>query len=260
LHGLSLYFYPNGQIEKEIPFTQNELQGEARTFSQQGNLLSKTNYQSGLKQGKSFGYWVGTNICWEEDYQGGLLQEGIYYSTLGEIISKIQQGNGFQCLFKNGFLETMAEYRQGKAEGLIKQLSPQGKLRSSHQIKNGKKQGEELFYYEDNVFPKLSINWEGDVISGLVKTWYSDGAIESQREFSNNQKMGPALSWYQSGELMSVEEYEEDRLIKGDYFKRKQKEPVSSVVKGNGFATLFDGQGTLLRKVQYVKGKPLDPD
>jgi antitoxin component YwqK of YwqJK toxin-antitoxin module len=262
LHGTSLYFYPSGQLEKESPFVQNELQGMSRTFSTDGKLHSQTNYHLGLKTGKSIGYSSETTQAWVEEYEEGLLQEGIYLAIDGQTISQIQQGNGFQCLFNNGSVETMIEYRKGKAEGLVKQFSPQGTILSSHYIKNGKKQGEELFYYaaDEGSLPKLSISWEGDLISGLVKTWYPSGKLQSEREFSNNQKMGPALTWYQDGQLMNVEEYEEDTLVKGQYFKRKQTDPISSVTNGNGFATLFDGQGAFLRKVQYVKGKPLDPD
>jgi hypothetical protein len=57
-----------------------------------------------------------------------------------------------------------------------------------------------------------------------------------------------------------MEEYEEDRLVGGQYFKKNQKEPISVIFNGNGTATLYDEQGIFLRKIQYVKSKPVDPE
>ena len=56
------------------------------------------------------------------------------------------------------------------------------------------------------------------------------------------------------------EEYEEDHLITGKYYKPQKTEPISSIANGNGLATLFDENGGFLRKVTYFKGKPVDPE
>ena len=65
-----------------------------------------------------------------------------------------------------------------------------------------------------------------------MKTWYDNGQLQSQREYCRNQKSGTALNWYRDGSLMALEEYEEDRLVKGQYYKMNQKELVSSVLNG----------------------------
>lgn len=59
---------------------------------------------------------------------------------------------------------------------------------------------------------------------------------------------------------MLIEEYEEDVLVEGKYFKKQAKQPISSVFQGNGMATLYDEQGIFLRKIIYQKGKPIDPE
>ena len=59
---------------------------------------------------------------------------------------------------------------------------------------------------------------------------------------------------------MYMEEYEEDKIVSGHYYKKNQKEPISNISNGNGNATLYDEQGIFLRKVQYVKGKAIDPE
>ena len=59
---------------------------------------------------------------------------------------------------------------------------------------------------------------------------------------------------------MMLEEYEEDRLVKGHYYKKHHKDPISSIFNGTGVATLYDAEGIFLRKVIYSKGKAIDPE
>jgi len=253
LHGVSTYFYQNGQVEKQLRFHQHVLDGESVVFGENGKVREKTVYEKGLKK-ESWGFEANGNPLWTETYERGLLQNGQYQSPDGQTVSEVKNGCGFQVIG-----QTHTEYKQGKPEGLVKLFSVQGELVSTHHMLNNQKHGEELFYYQ-NQKPKLSISWQNDTISGLVKSWHPNGELQSQREFSQNKKTGPALFWYATGQLMAVEEYEEDLLMKGDYFKPNQKDPVSSVLHGNGWATLYDSNGTYLRKVQYIKGKLVDPE
>ncbi|MDE3045288.1 MAG: hypothetical protein KGJ02_01395 [Verrucomicrobiota bacterium] len=235
IEGKAFHYAANGQIEKELLYHENELDGESVEFFPDGSKKNRTLYQKGL------------------------LIEGEYFSPKGDPVSQIKQGAGLQPIYKGNTLERMVEFYNGYPEGMIKIFGPSGEVTALYTIKNGKKQGEEIRYFPNST-PKLSIPWEDDAISGLVKTWYPTGGLQSQREFARNKKMGAALGWYRDGSLMYLEEYEEDRLIKGQYFKKNQKEPASTVSSGNGYATLFDEEGIFLRKVQYVKGKPLDPE
>jgi len=93
-----------------------------------------------------------------------------------------------------------------------------------------------------------------------VKIWCENGQLQSQREYARNQRFGQACAWYKNTELMLVEEYEADRLVSGKYFKLHKQDPISTVVNGNGLATLYDETGAFIRRVQYIKGKPVDLD
>jgi antitoxin component YwqK of YwqJK toxin-antitoxin module len=268
LEGISIYFYPNGQIQKRSPYRQNRLEGEELEFYQDGQLFSKTAYRMGIKNGESLGFWPKNQNRWIEVYQEGLLLKGQYFSTDGSILSEVNEGFGFQSIFQDSNVSHMVEYRRGSAEGLVKKFSPNGELKTAYRIKNTLKQGEEMEYYsqrekEDGTqefLPKLSIPWENNAINGIVKTWYPNGKLRSQKEYSRNKKNGSSLAWYKDGGLMYMEEYEEDTLVSGQYYKKNQKEPISTISNGNGTATLYDEQGMLSRKVQYIKGKPIDPE
>lgn len=269
LQGHSITYFSDGQMKRETPYVNNALEGESIDYTPDGKILSKTCYRRGLKHGPSVGFWPNKENCWTEEYQDGLLLDGRYSSKQGILICEVKSGFGYQAMFKDSSLERIIEYRRGQPEGTVKVYSPNGELKSLYHIKNGRKQGEEIEYYSSQErmdgegkepLPKLSLPWESDMISGNVKTWYNDGKLQSQREISRNKKNGASIAWYRDGSLMLMEEYEEDRLMSGQYFKKSRKESVSTISNGNGTATLYDDMGGFLRKVQYVKGKPVDPE
>ncbi len=268
LEGPTHHFYPTGRIEREVPYKQNLLDGDVVEYFPDGRIKEKVFYQKGLKQGLSVGYGMEGNVCWTEEYKDDVLQNGSYFTAEGEKISSVQNGFGFQTFFDDRLSFQQIEIRRGRQEGAIKQFTEDRELKLSYQLKDGKKHGEEISYYlkseldhcPSHPAPKLSIEWHDDAIHGMVKTWYKNGSLESQKEWARNKKNGNACSWYLDGSLMLIEEYEEDQLFQGKYFKKGAQDPISSVVQGNGLATLYDEHGLFLRKVIYHKGKPVEPE
>lgn len=265
LEGPSLYYFPTGGIEKELPFVKNDLDGEATEYSLEGEVKSKTHFKKGHREGACLSFFANGQPAMIEDYTDGLLLKGTYNNPEGKQIAEVDNGGGFQATFEGNAL-TLMEFRMGKPNGLVKKYTPNGELCRSYFLKNGKKHGEEIEFYlsseldqpSDKPLPKLSVNWNDNAVHGFVRTWYNNGVRQSEREYCRNQKQGPALAWYRDGNLMLVEEYEKDQLIKGQYFKINSKEPVSTIANGNGVASLYDEAGLFLRKISYLKGKPVD--
>lgn len=263
LEGISTYFYESGEVEKEIVYHKNVLEGESKEFHKNGKERAKTLYKQGKKEGASTGYFQNGQVAWEEDYREDLLLQGAYFSQQGEMISEVVNGAGFRAIFNQntGALSMLVQIHQGFAEGGVKQYNAKGDLHSLYHIKNGRKWGEEIVYFSDDKrLPKLSVSWEDNAIHGSVKSWYPSGQMQSQRDFCRNKKSGPSLAWYRDGSLMLVEEYEDDRLVKGQYYKKNALDATSTVLNGTGTATLYDENGIFLRKVSYVKGDPVETE
>lgn len=266
LEGVSVYYFPNGQVDKEMPFTKDKLHGLSLEYWPSGALKSKTQYQRGIKEGESLGFFESGELQWVEEYSEGRLRTGSYYTPQGELVSEVTQGGGCAASFDDNSI-TLMEYRIGLPEGRVQQFSSKRELQRTFFLKNGLKQGEEIEYFSPSEVesgvaipaPKMSVTWNEQKLHGCVKTWYNNGQLQSQREYCRNLRMGPSLAWYREGSLMFYEEYEEDRLVSGQYYKIHRKEPISSITQGTGLATLFDEMGLFLRKVHYVKGKPVDP-
>lgn len=257
LEGESKYYHPNGKLWKICPYVKNVPHGTQQVFLSDGTLFMTMENKEGVKDGVTLRFWSPSVIAYEEHYEKGLLIHAKYFDRDGNLESEIADGNGFRTLFGKERLQELQEFKGGKQEGKVKFFDEKGRLVSSYSLKNGEKEGEEVNYYPSGD-PKLSMTWTSGVLNGTVKTWYENGAFESQREISKNLKNGLFTSWYRNGNLMFVEEYDNDRLVKGEYYRPGEKLPLSKIEGGKGIASLFDGDGIFSRKIIYQEGKPVE--
>lgn len=258
LEGESLYYHPNGTIWKHSLYKKNALNGLQSIYNENGILLQTTEYAAGLRDGKSIRYWALSKTAHEERYEKGLLLEAQYFSQEGNLASEIKNGNGYKAIFGKRDLLELQEFQQGRQEGLVKFFDEDGSIIRTWTICSGEKHGEEINYFPASTLPQLQLTWNAGILQGPMKTWYENGNLESQREISDNKKNGLLTAWYRNGALMLVEEYDDDKLIKGEYFRLGEKIPTSKIDKGSGIATLFNSDGNFSRKVYYQDGKPIE--
>lgn len=261
LEGISLYYHLNGNVWKSVPYSQNKVHGIVEIFLSDGSLLQTHCYCNGQREGKSIRYWKPDQIAAEEDYCEGLLCTGRYYNINGDCIAQIDEGNGIRAAFGKDAIVELQEFQCGCLEGVVKQLDRCGRVSCLYHVKNNCKHGEEIYFYEasrlqQNLLPKLSVMWFEGKIQGTVKTWYDNGTQESQREISNNKKSGHSTAWYRDGSLMLIEEYDQDKLVRGEYYSKGEKYPVTTVDDGKGTVSLFNSEGSLIQKIEYKNGKP----
>ncbi|MEI8365377.1 MAG: hypothetical protein WCF65_03070 [Parachlamydiaceae bacterium] len=262
LEGVATYYHPNGTVWKIVPYCDNHIEGVLEVYRSDGVLLQKTFYCNGLKERDSTRYWEADQLAAEEIYCEGLLSFGRYYDCTGACIAKVDEGVGIRAIFSKDAVIELQEYLNGQLEGEVRILDRFGRVSSLYHAKNQCKQGEEIIYYDaprfkQTLLPKLSINWYEGKIQGITKTWYDNGVQESQREMSNNKRNGHSSAWFRDGSLMLIEEYDQDKLTKGEYYSKGEKHPISTINEGKGSATLFDAEGSFVRKVDYLNGKPV---
>jgi antitoxin component YwqK of YwqJK toxin-antitoxin module len=265
LEGKSLHYYSNGTLQKEQSYSNHLLEGLCIEYYPNGNIRSKLFYKRGMLEGISLGFYSTQELAWEEEYREDLLIQGTYLKSNQEPISEVKDGRGTKAIFNGDTLTYLVQIQHGIAQGAVKQLSAKGDLLSSYTVKNGQKNGIETMYFPpseaegESPMPKLSVNWHENSIHGTVKTWYNNGQLQSQRDYCYNKKMGPTIAWYRDGSLMLVEEYDQDKLVKGQYYKKNALDSISSVIHGHGIATLYDENGVFLRKAIYAKGEVVEP-
>jgi antitoxin component YwqK of YwqJK toxin-antitoxin module len=257
LETTSLYYHANGQIAKSVPYRNNKVQNEVCSYNEAGELIEQISYKDDLKDGKAKGLWSQEMLKYQEEYHQGLLKTAAYYTKEGALIAEIKEGRGTQASFIDDKLHSLSEFQEGVACGKVEIFDSEGFITNVYHIQNEKKQGEEWEYFSKTQQPKLYLNWNDDTIQGMTKTWYSNGVLQSEREIHGNKKHGLAFAWYEEGQLMLMEEYDNDILIKGSYYKKGDKLAVSKVDEGNGVATLYDSKGHFLKKITYERGTPL---
>lgn len=255
LEGISTYYHPNGTIWKKIPYQNNKITGDLSVYLNTGELFQTVHYENGIRSGTALRYWPGQTTSSEENYVQGKLIAGTYCLPDGSLVSEIKNGEGYRSIFSKDALSELHEYHGGVPLGEVKIFNTSGNISKIYHTKNGVKHGEELFYFP-SAKPKLSISWYEGKIQGLVKTWYESGGMESQKEMSENTRNGVSTAWYRDGQLMMIEEYENNILKKGDYYRKGSKLPLTQIVQGEGTATFFDPEGNYLRKIPYLNGKP----
>ncbi len=250
-----------GQKVASIPYSKGKMEGTAEFYFPNGSLKQTLHYFSGMLEGPSTTYYFNQSIAYSENYQNGFLQTGEYNNFLGEKCAEIINGKGKRCIYQDDGSYVIETFYQGMLEGEISHYTSQNQLERQYFIKNGQKTGEETLYYTSSphLAPKLLLTWNAGVLQGTTKTWYANGKMESRREISQNKKNGLSTAWYKDGSLMLIEEYERDKLMKGEYFKKGEKQAVSRIENGEGVATLFDADGRFLQKITYRGYEPLLP-
>ncbi len=261
--GDTLYYHINGQIWKRCPFHEGKQCGYFQVYYKDGALLQSTLYDDNQPSGPSFRYWQCGDIAAKEIYRCGKLIEGTYYDPKGNIACTICDGSGQRAIFSATGVRELHTYSNGIPEGDVRVLDDDGFVVKTWKVLNGEKHGPEIEYYpptspNEPLLPKLEINWYEGKIQGPVKTWYSNGIPESQKEMSENAKNGLYTAWYKDGSLMIVEEYDNDKLVKGEYYRRNERLPISEIDLGDGVATIHNADGNFVRKVSYKHGKPYE--
>lgn len=258
LQGQAVYYHDNGCVWKVTPYDKGLPHGTQQIYLDNGTLFQTVDYRNGQKEGLSVRYWNNAQIAYREEYREGLLMEAQYFDAYGNNISEIRNGNGRRAIFGKCDLQELQEFNNGIQEGEVLVYDELVHLIRVYHIKNGVKHGEEIDYFPNTDQPKLLITWNEGVLQGCIKTWYENGNLESQREVCGNKKNGLLTAWYRNGALMLVEEYDNDKLLKGEYYRFGENIPVSKIERGNGIATLFTPEGTFSRKVYYQDGKPVE--
>ena len=261
LHGICIYYHKNGEIWKKVPFIRGKIDGVVEVFVENGEPFQKASYTQASKNGPCLRYWCDGSIASEECYSFSKLLNGCYFDRNGKHVAEVTEGTGFRATFGKESITELQEYTNGVQEGEVQVFAKAGGIVQKYRTKNGYKHGEEYWYYDrltsgQQPKPKLMVTWYAGKIQGVTKTWFPNGNQESLREMSNNNKNGMSTAWYEDGNIMLIEEYEKDKILKGEYYKKGDFVPVSQVIEGRGTATLYDADGSYLRKIEYNRGTP----
>jgi len=257
MHGQERYFYPGGQLQHVRHYVEGKLHGRSIELNREGGLLAEENYVSGQPDGSWRRWWPSGAAQAEELWERGKLLSGAYWSSAGEGLFGVDEGYGMRPQFRDSLLWRTCQVSAGAISGELREFDANGRLVRCWSEMCGIKQGEETLFDPATGRPKLIMSWADDRLSGPVKTFYPSGATESHRNLSENKLHGQSIAWYPNGQIMLIEQYDQDKLMRGEYYSLGCQHPISAVIDGVGTVSLFGADGAPERSFKVIHGEPI---
>ncbi len=165
LNGKAIWYYENGNKEQEVNYINNTLEGAQIRWYQNGNFESKAHYKNGNLEGLATMYDEYGNLLSEENYKNDTLN-GSYilrYPSGGIRISGSYVGGYFsgQWLYYNLSGEIIGTGNYTMGSGIQKAWHPNGELMREITYVNNLKHGTEKWYNAEGVLEKVLYYKEG---------------------------------------------------------------------------------------------------
>lgn len=232
-------YHDNGALKAIKLISNNEFNGDYKTYYRSGKPDIDAKYLNGQYNGKYKEYFYNGQLYMEGTYTNGKeIGKWKTYTLDGKLTEESQydekgKRNGvFRSFDTDGKMICEMDYASGEVVG-YRYYDKQGKI-----IKEGKKQKGEFEFV--GFYPEGKKKFEGVYTSegkkGLWKYYDSFGNLSSEENFNKNGLLdGSVKAYYPSGQLKSVSNYKDNTL--------------------NGMYATYHSNGKLKTEGWYVDGK-----
>lgn len=241
LQGTSTNYYPNGQLESEMNFVDNQLDGIIKFYSPSGNLTSYANYKAGKKDGLVINYFdtkepvISVEAFFQNDtlvgacytyHPNGAINELTCYDNNGDILSYTgyspdgKKNREIRCYNGMPLISDLYNFNETivKSDTLYFGVGKQH-LRASkeecHVLEyiNGKANGLEIRTRQTNggSISDTSLLYDGATWGTTIHR-YPTGEVYSERNWLNDQENGVSRTFDPSGKPHATIEYEMGKL------------------------------------------------
>ena len=251
-NGCTINYDSLENVKEELFYINDTIQNEKITYYPNGAISTIEQYEDGSKNGETYQYNIEGDIIEELYFEKGLL-------TKKQLINQLDE-NGLKTgywrkYYPSGILESEANYKEGKLNGLYKQYNKYGSL----EVIN--------YMYLDSI----SSNSRDIVLIDLYREYYPGGTKEKLvGGLTNGLRNGQYRSYDIDGNLVQGYLYSNDTIIAegiilndgtydGDwkYFYTSgevQSEGKYEEGKKNGLWTYFYKNGKIQQKGKYING------
>lgn len=203
-------------------YKDGEMHGAIETY-QAGKLINVTEYNLGVKDGKSIDYREDGTPKYQTKFING--EEGkqeIFFDEAGHPLQgyiEIDTADpGLIC----------GNYVQGKREGEFVRKDDKGKILLKTNYKDGMKNGLEWtsrghMYKPGEVYSREQ-NYKDGKLHGLRKSFNKQGKVIRQTNYLNDLKEGDEIEFYPSGTVKCVNKYEKGNLRSWKDYKDGMKQ------------------------------------
>lgn len=206
----SIWVYPNGEIlkrnewysdgikEYEIPYKDNEPDGEFKRWTGYGDLVLEGEYKKGLRHGKWISYYGGhfnkkkeAIRYYKEDHPVGdwegwhfngekAFEE--HYNEKGDSVGTWKKWNENRTLVEENscFGNSGKDIETIGPQSFFKRYRPDGTLEMFYTCKYGNKNGISYSYYSDGKKVEISETWKDGRLNGPRTLYYGNGQVQKQ--------------------------------------------------------------------------------
>ncbi len=189
-------FYENGQVKTEAHYKENKLNGPLLRYDENGALLSREEYVSGVLQGPAEYFTPLKNDV--------LHTRCSYKNSFLEGERTVTQ--------KNGGVRQQEQYKHGRLNGKRTAFYTNGLKESEENFTDGKLNGERLLYFPSGALWYRE-NYNNGRLDGERFGYFASGKIRLEEFYTEGLLEGKRNVYAENGELLTSEEYHWGSLV-----------------------------------------------
>jgi uncharacterized protein len=279
--GNTFVFAKNKKVKQTIPFVNGKQEGMGYEFADDSTIVTLTNYKMGFVQreekinrkdneGLKQGIWktfypnlaVKTEVTYTDDKMNGYLKE---YAVNGSVINTtkyikgVLQTNAPELAkldvrteyYEGGFVKFTGTYKDGVAQGIHREFSPEGKVIAAKIYVDGTLMGE-------GILDTIGLQ------QGMWKEYHPNGELKSQGEYINSKRVGAWKFLHPNGKTEQEGKYDRKGKAQGPwkwYYENGNMLREESYRNGlqDGIMTEYDENGKVITKGEYIDGSKEGP-
>jgi len=184
-------YYPNGDVKREIQYSNGKKNGTSKFYLEGNHLLATANYKMGVREGSYTEYDNKGNITLKDTFADGEKIDSTHYYKDGKPLDgvyKTQNPKGE---------DIVTTYKQGIKLGLQMKCNNDDEC-----IKQVIKEGGHISYsllYQGTVTEKR--HYKDNILEGELLTYGYNGRITRKSLYKNGEKEGLQTTYYPNGKL-----------------------------------------------------------
>ncbi|WP_022942348.1 toxin-antitoxin system YwqK family antitoxin [Psychromonas hadalis] len=213
----SFTYYQTGELSIQTTFVNGLKSGTVKYYSKNSDVWHTEQYLHGKKHGFSISYYSPKSMAKKGHFSHGLI-EGVQEAFLrdGKRSDKwlYKQGKRLSHFkfqyFKNGHLQYLHSYQNGKKNGLSNTYNESGQLLISTNYKHNLRHGKTLQFYK-NGHIKSEKRYQENLQHGGSSGYFLTGALQWQSHYHSGLREGIYKEYYQNGQLKKQISYHGDQ-------------------------------------------------
>lgn len=275
--GNTVYYYPEGNKKKVVPYADGLENGMAMEYDQQGTIITLIEYKKGFivnrdrinrkdrnnfKQGKWVYFYDDGTVKLEGNYRDDM-KNGYFKQydregnlvTVEKYIDDVLQENVAELVelevrtdyYPNGKIKTVASYKDGIPEGIRREYTEDGSILMAYVFSDGKILGQGIMN-------------ERGIREGEWIEYYPDGQQKAAGEYNSGKRVGAWKFYYPDGTLEQEGNYDDDGLLTGQwkwYYPSGALHREEFYLNGlaDGFSVEYAEIGVIVAAGDYIEGK-----